>query len=106
MVVHRVQTWEEFKDLALRTRPVNMFYLAEPHPLSNPPTGLRLTFYHEQDMYVFTDHANGSSLVKTAIPIAHHTDRIHVEIREQDIRDFLSSNFPWVEPISLPPFMY
>jgi hypothetical protein len=106
MVVHRIQIWEKFKDLALRARPVNMFYLAEPHLFTNPPIGLRLTFYDEHDMYVFTDRANGSHLAKTGIPITNHTDRIHVEIKEQDIREFLSRNFPWAELVSLPPFIY
>lgn len=106
MTVHHIRTWEEFKALSLKLHPETVFYLAQPHPFRSPPLGLRLTFYNEQDMYVLTDYANGVSLAKTGIPITNHTDRIHAEIREQDIRGFLSDNFPWVEPVSLPPFMY
>jgi hypothetical protein len=106
MTVHRVNAWEEFKALAIEMHPVNMFYLAEPHLFSNPPIGLRLTFYHEQDMYVFTDHPDGPRLVKTGVPITNHTDKIQVEILEKDIHKFISNNFPWVEPVSLPPFIY
>jgi len=106
VTVHHVRTWEEFKTLALKLHPETIFYLAQPHLFRNPPLGLRLTFYHNQDMYVLTDYANGASLAKTGILIMNHTNGIHAEIREQDIRNFLSSNFPWVEPVSLPPFMY
>jgi hypothetical protein len=106
MVVHHVRTWEEFKSLALKLHPDRVFYLAQPHLFSVPPLGLRLTFYHNQDMYVMTDSAKGASLVKTGIAITSPDDRIQAQVREQDIRDFLSQSFPWIEPVSLPPFMY
>jgi len=106
MTVHRVSHWNEFKALVLKLHPETMFYLAQPHLFTNPPLGLRLTFYHGQDMYVLVDYADGASLAKTGIPVTNHLDRTHAEIREQDIRDFLFDNFPWVEPVSLPPFMY
>ena len=106
MTVHRLKDWKEFKALALQLHPETMFYIVQPHLFRTPPLGLRLTFYHGQDMYVLVDHADGASLAKTGIPVTNHLDRTHAEIREQDIRAFLSSNFPWVEPVSLPPFMY
>jgi len=106
MTVYRLNTWEKFKARVLELRPKTVFYLAQPHPLRTPPLGLRLTFYHDQDMYVFVDYADGASLAKTRIPVTNHTNKIHAEVREQDICDFLSDNFPWVEPASLPPFMY
>jgi hypothetical protein len=65
-----------------------------------------MTFYNNKDMYVFVDYADGTSLVKTGIPVTNYTDKIHVEVRDQDIRRFLIDNFPWVKPVSLPPFMY
>ena len=106
MTVHRVLKWEEFRDKALSVGLRNIFYLAEPHLFSNPPLGLRLTFYDDLDMWVFVDHADGSSLAKTGIPVTNHLDITHAEIKEQDIRDFLSKVFPGVEPVSLPPFIY
>jgi len=106
MTVKHVANWEEFKKLASELLPVIIFYIEQPHPLKTPPLGLRLTFYHGQDMYVFIDYANGASLVKTGIPVKNHTDKIHAEVREEDIRDFLSNNFPLVKLVSLPPFMY
>lgn len=67
MTVHHVRTWEEFKTITLKYHPKTVFYLAQPHPFRAPPLGLRLTFHHEQDMYVLTDYANGASLSKTGI---------------------------------------
>ncbi|MCJ7634780.1 hypothetical protein MUP77_20610 [Candidatus Bathyarchaeota archaeon] len=106
MVVHHVRSWEEFKALALNHKPDTVFYLAQPHLFRTPPLGLRLTFYHGQDMYVMTDYAKGASLVKTGIQITSPEDKVQAQVREQDIRDFLSRNFPWTELVSLPPFMY
>ncbi|UCH01386.1 MAG: hypothetical protein JSV20_05765 [Candidatus Bathyarchaeota archaeon] len=106
MSVYRLNTWEEFRMQIMVLHPETIFYLAQPHPLRAPPLGLRLTFYHNQDMYVFVDYADGPSLVKTGIPITNHMNRVQAEIREQDIRDFLSHHFQWVELASLPPFMY
>jgi len=106
VAVHHVRTWEEFKALVLKLHPETVFYISQPHLFIKPPLGLRLTFYSNQDMYVLVDYANSASLAKTGIPITNHEDRIHTEIREHDIRDFLSNNFPWIESVSLPPFMY
>jgi len=106
VTVHHTRTWEEFKALALKLRPETIFYIAQPHLFTRPPMGLRLTFYHDQDMYVLVDYADGAFLAKTGIPVTNHLDGTHAEIREQDIRDFITNNFTWVEPISLPPFMY
>ena len=106
MGVFRIQTWDEYKRRVSELHPGTVFYLSEPHPLRTPPLGLRLTFYNSSDMYVFVDHADGSSLVKTGIPVVNHMDRVNVEVREQDIRSFLSKTFPWAELVSLPPFMY
>jgi len=106
MTVYRLNKWEEFKALVSKFRPKTIFYIPQPHPLKTPPLGLRLTFYNNQDMYVFVDHAEGASLSKTGIPVASHMDKVHAEVREEDIRNFLSKNFPQVELVSLPPFMY
>jgi len=106
MTIHRLQKWEEFKAKAFQLRPQNVFYLSEPHLFASPPLGLRLTFYHCQDMWVFVDHADGAVLAKTGITVTNHLDNAHAEIREQDIRHFISKAFPGVEPVSLPPFIY
>jgi hypothetical protein len=106
VTVHHVRTWEEFKTLALKHKPDTVFYLAQPHLFRTPPLGLRLTFYQGQDMYVMTDYAKGDSLFKTGIPITSPECKVQAQIRELDIRDFLSQNFPWADPVSLPPFMY
>lgn len=106
MAVRRVNQWDEFKRIVLELHPATIFYLSEPHPLMNPPLGLRLTFYHDQDMYVFIDYAECSMLAKTSIPVINHMDKVNTEIREQDIRVFLENTFPWTKQVSLPPFMF
>ncbi|MDQ1279069.1 MAG: hypothetical protein QG670_329 [Thermoproteota archaeon] len=104
--VKHIQTWHNFKALASELHPDTIFYLVEPHPLRTPPIGLRLTFYHNQEMYVFQDYAEGTFLAKTGIPIANPINEATTEIREQDICDFLSNAFPWAKLVTLPPFMY
>ena len=106
MAITHVPIWDNFKEIVLELHPNTMFYISQPHPLKTPPLGLRLTFYHDQDMYVFVDYADGDSLAKTGIPVTNHMDKINAEVREQDIRDFLSNSFPWIKLVSLPPFMY
>jgi len=94
------------RHLASALHPETIFYISQNHPLRTPPLGLRLTFYNGQDMYVFVDYADGASLAKTRIPVTNHTNKIHAEVREQDVRDFLSNNFPRVKLVSFSPFMY
>jgi len=106
MTVYRIHQWENFKAQVLDLHPETIFYLGQPHPLRKPPLGLRMTFYHNHDMYVFVDYANGVILRKTGIRVTNHEDKIHAEVREQDIHDFLIENFPWIKLSSLPPFMY
>lgn len=106
LTVRHVNTWDEFKRTVLELHPNTIFYISQPHPLRFPPLGLRLTFYHDQDLYVFLDYAEGASLAKTGIQVTNHMDRINAEIREQEICDFLSNNFSWAKLASLPPFMY
>jgi hypothetical protein len=106
LTVRHVNTWDEFKRAVLELQPATIFYISQPHPLKNPSPGLRLTFYHNQDLYVFIDSADGAFLIKTKIPVTNHIDKINAEIREQDIREFLSNNFPLINLVSFPPFMY
>jgi len=106
MTIHRVASWEEFKALINALTPETIFYLPEPHPLRKPPLGLRLTFYHGKDMYVFTDFADGKSLKRTRILLTNPDDRVKAEVREDDIRRFLSKELGGTNFASLPPFMY
>ena len=106
MPIHRVESWEKFKDLFSSLNPETVYYLSEPHPLKEPPIGLRLTFYHGKDMYVFTDFADANALHRTGIPITNPKDKVKVEIKEEDIRRFLSNELGKVKLVSLPPFIY
>ena len=106
MTVHRVGSWNEFKSLVRSLKPETVFYLSQPHPLRKPPLGLRLTFYHERDMYVFIDFADAKVLHKTGISLTNPDDTLKVEIKEEDIRRFLSEEFIGTKFVSLPPFMY
>ena len=106
MTVHRVSSWNEFKSLVKSLKPETVFYLSEPHPLRNPPLGLRLTFYHEREMYVFTDLADAKVLHKTGILLTDPDEPLKVEIKEEDIRRFLSKELHGTKFVSLPPFMY
>ncbi|MEM2093955.1 MAG: hypothetical protein QXI32_01505 [Candidatus Bathyarchaeia archaeon] len=106
MTVHRVSDWEKFKSLVLALKPDTVFYLSEPHPLRRPPIGLRLTFYHGQDMYVFTDYADGEALHRTKIPISNSHDEKKAELREDEVRRFLLEELGTVKLASLPPFIY
>lgn len=106
MTIYRVNTWDEFKVRIVILSPETLFYLTEPHPLKEPPIGLRLTFYHGKDMYVFIDFADANALHRTGIPITNPKDKVKVEIKEEDIRRFLSNELGKVKLVSLPPFMY
>lgn len=106
MAVKHVFTWDSFKEIVMEFHPDTIFYISQPHLFKTPPLGLRLTFYHDQDMYVFTDYADGAALAKTGVPVADYMNKTDAEVREQDIRGFLSKSFPWIKLVSLPPFMY
>ncbi len=106
MTIYRVSSWGEFRALVQALKPETIFYLSEPHPLRKPPLGLRLTFYQGRDMYVFTDFADGKSLKRTGILLTSPDDIVRAELREEDIRRFLSMELGNLELVSLPPFMY
>ena len=106
MPIHRVDAWSNFKSLVLTLKPDIIYYLAEPHPLKKPPLGLRLTFYQGGDMYVFIDFADCETLHKTGVRIVNPLDNILAEVREEDVKNFLSTQLGKVKLVSLPPFMY
>lgn len=90
MGVFRVQSWDEYKKLALEFKPSIVYYSRDPHPTSRPPWGLKLIFYNGFDGYVFTDYAEEGALHKTGIPI-RGTDKGSIPILVEDIESFLQS---------------
>lgn len=106
MTIYRIDAWGRFKELATTLKPEFVFYLAEPHPLRKPPLGLRLTFYDRSNMYVFIDYADGKVLHKTGIPVTEAKDDVKAEVREEDVRLFLSAELGKAKLMSLPPFIH
>jgi len=92
MTVLRIMRWEEFRNLVNTLSPDVILYGKDSHPLRRPPIGLRLIFYHERDMYVFIDYADGEALRKTGIPV-RTADEEKGHLDDVDIRRFLNEQF-------------
>ncbi len=90
MTVYRIQSWEDFKKSVVELSPSIIFYRRDPHPLRKPPIGIRLTFYHENDMYMFIDFANGETMRKTGMPI-HAVEKGKGTVEDADIEHFLTA---------------
>jgi len=88
--IFRIQSWDEYKKLALEFKPSIVYYSKDPHPTCKPPWGLKLIFYNGFDGYVFTDYAEEDVLHKTGIPI-RGTDKGSIPILVKDIESFLQS---------------
>lgn len=88
MTIFRILRWEDFKSRVKELSPSIIFYRKDPHPLRRPPIGVRLTFYHEKDMYVFIDFADGETLRKTGLPV--HVTKGEGQIDDADIERFLT----------------
>lgn len=103
MGVYRIQSWDEYRKLALAFKPKIIYYSRDPHPTSRPPWGLKLIFYHEFDGYVFTDYADGDALHKTHISIKG-TYKREIPLLVEDIKSFLHAQIGKVEisPIWFP----
>jgi hypothetical protein len=86
--IHRIKSWKEYRKLAQKLKPNTIFYSLDPHPLRNPPYGLKLIFYHELDSYIFQDYAANATLYKTKIPI-QGLDKSEVPILPEDIENFI-----------------
>ena len=69
MTLHRLRSWEEFKQALVRCRADCVFFAVEDYPLGNPPISLRLLFTCGRDTYVFSDFARGDHMAQTGIPI-------------------------------------
>lgn len=86
-VIH-VKTWEEFKKLAISSRPNFMAYTVQNAPLSRPPLGLRLVFATEDFQYVFLDFAHGNAFRQTRLPV-YTNDNGDAYFKEEDLKNFI-----------------
>lgn len=86
-VVH-VNTWEEFKKLAITLHPDFIAYTVQNAPLSRPPIGLRLVFAAEDIQYVFLDFAHGNSFRRTKLPVHTHESGV-AYFEEEDLKNFI-----------------
>jgi len=86
-VVH-VNTWEEFKRLAIALRPDFITYTVQSAPLSRPPMGLRLVFATESVQYVFLDFAQGNTFRRTRLPV-YICEGGDAYFKEEDLRNFI-----------------
>jgi len=86
-VVH-INTWEEFKKLAIASHPNFMAYTVQNAPLSRPPIGLRLVFATERIQYVFLDFAHGGAFRRTKLPVYTHESG-DAYFKEEDLKNFI-----------------
>jgi len=84
----RVNTWQEFKDLALEKNAKAVVYIiAQSIPARNY-TGLKLILPVKGVQYIFTDSAKGDKLRRTGIPI--RTDKKGNRfLTDEDVKSFL-----------------
>ncbi|RLI06337.1 hypothetical protein DRO32_05545 [Candidatus Bathyarchaeota archaeon] len=87
MVVHRLRSWEEFKQKFAECGATCVFYAIEDYPLGEPPISLRLLFTCGRDTYVFSDFARGGRMAQTGIPI--RADRGGAYVLKEDVEAFL-----------------
>jgi len=86
-IVH-VNTWEEFKRLAIALHPEFMAYTVQNAPLSRPPIGLRLVFATRDVQYVFLDFADGNILRRTGLPVYTHGSG-DAYFKEEELKNFI-----------------
>ncbi len=84
----RVNTWQEFKELALEKKPKSVVYvIAQSIPARNH-TGLKLILPVEGAQYIFVDSAKGDKLRRTGIPV--RTDKKGNRfLTDEDVKRFL-----------------
>jgi len=88
-VVH-VNSWEEFKKLAISLRPDFIAYTVQNAPLSQPPIGLRLVFSTKDRQYVFLDFAHGKTFRRTHFPVnVNNSGDAYFE--EEDLKSFIKA---------------
>ena len=100
--MYRLNSWSEYRKLALVLKPLTVYFVRDPHPLRTPPWGLRLIFYTGFDGYVFIDYADGSELRKTKTPIRGNGED-EIPILVKDIEAFLSSQ---IGPVNVSPIWF
>ena len=84
----RINTWQEFKELALEKKPKSVIYvIAQSIPARNH-TGLKLILPVEGAQYIFTDSAKGDKLRRTGIPVrtGRKGNRF---LTDEDVKSFL-----------------
>jgi hypothetical protein len=86
--VYHIRAWIQYRELTQKYTPNIIFYSLDPHPLRQPPWGLKFIFYHGYDSYIFRDYADGATLHKTKIPINNNDPR-EVPILVEDIEHFI-----------------
>jgi hypothetical protein len=86
-IVH-VNTWSEFKRLAIAQRPEFMAYTVQKAPLSKPPIGLKLIFSTRDLQYVFLDFAHGSAFRRTKLPV-HINESGDAYFDEEELKSFI-----------------
>jgi len=88
-VIH-LNSWDEFKKLAIALHPSSVSYTIQRSPLSKPPVGLRIVFATQDAQYVFLDFARGETLQRTKIPL-NFTDAGEAYVSEEDIKRFIKT---------------
>ena len=86
----RVQTWEEFKNLAIKNRPQCIVYIIAHSVPTRDLTALKLLLPLQGIQYIFIDTAKGEKLRRTGIRI--HTDKKGNRfLEDEDIKNFLKT---------------
>ncbi|MFX0204084.1 MAG: hypothetical protein ACFFCW_48925 [Candidatus Hodarchaeota archaeon] len=84
----RVQTWEEFKGLTIKHKPIAIVYVIAQNIPTKNLTSLKILLPVEGVQYIFTDTAKGNKLRRTGIPI--RTDnKGNCFLEDNDVKDYL-----------------
>lgn len=89
-----MRSWEEFKQLVIKTKPDSVVYIIEQNGLSESKetTILRLILLFQQTYYVYLDFPKGGALRETAVPIRR--DKLgNRTLEDQDVVSFLKGAF-------------
>jgi hypothetical protein len=83
----RVNTWQEFKELALEKTKSVVYVIAQSIPARNY-TGLKLILPVEGVQYIFADSAKGDKLRRTGIPV-RTGKKGNRFLTDEDVKSFL-----------------
>ena len=84
----RVNTWQEFKELAFEKKPKSVVYVIAQTVPARHHTGLKLILPVEGAQYIFTDSAKGDKLRRTGIPVRTGTKGNRF-LTDEDVKSFL-----------------